>query len=62
MNLSIPPQAVLVHTGETMRYRYFLDLLMASRRPVMLVGSAGCGKTILINDKLAGTYIIYGQL
>ena len=25
---------------------------MAHRRPVMLVGGAGCGKTVLINDKL----------
>ena len=25
---------------------------MANGRPVMLVGSAGCGKTVLINDKL----------
>ena len=39
-------------TPETVRLRYFLDLLMAKRRPVMLVGNAGCGKTVLINDKL----------
>ena len=43
---------MLVHTNETMRLRYFVDLLMANRRPVMLVGNAGCGKTVLINDKL----------
>ena len=42
-----------MHNTETVRYRYFLDLLMANRRPVMLVGNAGCGKTVLINDKLA---------
>ena len=24
---------------------------MANRRPVMMVGNAGCGKTVLINDK-----------
>ena len=41
-----------MHTNETMRLRYFVDLLMANRRPVMLVGNAGCGKTVLINDKL----------
>ncbi len=45
-------QAVMVHTNETMRLRYFVDLLMANSRPVMLVGNAGCGKTVLINDKL----------
>jgi dynein heavy chain len=48
----IPLQSMLVHTTETMRYRYFLDLLMPHGRPVMLVGNAGCGKTVLINDKL----------
>eukprot|EP00731_Ephydatia_muelleri_P012058 Em0006g952a len=47
-----PLQSVIVHTAETTRLRYFLDLLMANRRPVMLVGGAGCGKTIMINDKV----------
>ena len=46
-------QAVLVPTPETVCFRYFLDLLMANRRPVMLVGNAGSGKTVLINNKLA---------
>ena len=46
-------QAVLVHTSETVRLRYFLDLLMANSRPVMLVGGAGCGKTVLVNEKLS---------
>ena len=27
---------------------------MSNNRPVMLVGNAGCGKTVLINDKLMG--------
>lgn len=45
---------MLVHTNETVRFRYFLDLLMENRRPVMLVSNAGCGKTVLINDKLGG--------
>jgi dynein heavy chain len=49
----MPLQSVLVHTSETTRYRYFIDLLMANKRPVMLVGNAGCGKTVLINDKLS---------
>ena len=48
-----PIQAVLVPTSETVCFRYFLDLLMANRRPVMLVGNAGSGKTVLINNKLA---------
>lgn len=47
-----PFQAVLVHNTETVRFKFFVDLLMAYQRPVMLVGNAGCGKTVLINDKL----------
>ena len=43
-----------MHTAETTRVRYFMDLLVEKRRPVMLVGNAGTGKTVLINDKLAG--------
>ena len=46
-------QAVLVHTAETTRVRYFMDLLMEKRRPVMLVGNAGTGKTVLVGDKFA---------
>lgn len=42
----------MVHTTETVRLRYFMDLLMGNGRPVMLVGGAGCGKTVLVNDKL----------
>ena len=30
-----------------------MDLLVEKGRPVMLVGAAGSGKTVLINDKLA---------
>lgn len=52
MSVVFLPQAVLVHTAETVRLRYFLEMLMANRRPVMLVGGAGCGKTVLVNNKL----------
>lgn len=45
-------QAVLVPTAETIRIRFFLDLLMKKKTPVMLVGGAGCGKTVLVNEKL----------
>jgi len=41
-----------VHTAETTRIRYFLDLLLQRKRPVMLVGAAGTGKTVLINDRV----------
>ncbi|XP_076261923.1 dynein heavy chain at 93AB isoform X2 [Rhynchophorus ferrugineus] len=47
-----PLQAVLVHTAESIRLRYFLDILMEKRHPVMLVGNAGCGKTVLVTEKL----------
>nr|XP_026486610.1 dynein beta chain, ciliary [Vanessa tameamea] len=52
LDSDIPLQAVLVPTAETIRVRYFLDLLMKNKHPVMLVGSAGCGKTVLVNEKL----------
>lgn len=42
----------MVPTTETTQIRYFLDILIASKRPVMLVGTAGCGKTVLLQDKL----------
>lgn len=47
-----PPQACLVHTRETIRVRYFMDRLLENRRPVMLVGNAGTGKSVLVGDKL----------
>lgn len=45
-------QASMVHTTETIRIRYFMDLLMAKKWPVMLVGNAGTGKSVLMVDKL----------
>jgi dynein heavy chain len=33
--------------------RFFLDLLMEQRHPVMLVGNAGVGKTVLVCGKLS---------
>ncbi|XP_064890245.1 dynein axonemal heavy chain 17 isoform X3 [Columba livia] len=49
----VPLQASMVHTAETTRVRYFMDLLMEQRRPVMLVGNAGTGKSVMMRDKLA---------
>lgn len=49
----VPLLSTLVATNETTRLRYFLDLLMTDRHPVILVGGAGCGKSVLINDRLA---------
>ncbi|RKO94585.1 dynein heavy chain and region D6 of dynein motor-domain-containing protein [Blyttiomyces helicus] len=48
----MPLSAVLVHTPETTRIRYFLDVLADNGKPVLLVGNAGCGKTVLMQDKL----------
>uniref|UniRef100_A0A8C5WIH4 Dynein axonemal heavy chain 17 n=1 Tax=Leptobrachium leishanense TaxID=445787 RepID=A0A8C5WIH4_9ANUR len=49
----MPLQACLVHTNETIRVRYFMDKLLEKRRPVMLVGNAGTGKSVLVGDKLS---------
>ncbi|XP_010071976.1 PREDICTED: dynein heavy chain 9, axonemal-like, partial [Pterocles gutturalis] len=49
----MPLQACLVPTTETVRVRYFMDRLLERRRPVMLVGSAGTGKSVLVGDKLS---------
>lgn len=46
-------QASLVSTSETVCLRYFMDILMKKRIPVMLVGSAGSGKSIIVAEKLA---------
>ncbi|OXB61088.1 hypothetical protein ASZ78_013651 [Callipepla squamata] len=48
----VPLQASMVHTTETVRIRYFMDLLMEKQRPLMLVGNTGTGKTVLMWDKL----------
>ncbi len=45
-------KACLVHTTETIRVRYLMDRLLEHRRPVMLVGNAGTGKSVLVADKL----------
>ncbi|XP_066581161.1 dynein beta chain, ciliary [Prorops nasuta] len=48
----LPLQAVLVYTSECIRIKYFLDLLMPEKYPIILIGTAGCGKTVLVSDKL----------
>ncbi|KXS10801.1 hypothetical protein M427DRAFT_103173 [Gonapodya prolifera JEL478] len=47
-----PLQSVMIHTAETIRIKYFLDLLADNGKAVLLVGNAGCGKTVLIQNKL----------
>uniref|UniRef100_A0A8C8VJF2 Dynein axonemal heavy chain 11 n=1 Tax=Pelusios castaneus TaxID=367368 RepID=A0A8C8VJF2_9SAUR len=53
MDPETPLQAVLVHTSQTTRLRYFTDLLLEKGKPVMLVGNAGVGKTVFVGDRLA---------
>ena len=52
MKIVSPLQATMVPTSETTRIRYFMDMLMDLRKPVMLIGNAGSGKTVLIQSKL----------
>ncbi|XP_054265094.1 dynein beta chain, ciliary-like [Macrosteles quadrilineatus] len=52
LDTDIPLQSTLVNTAETTRVRYFVDMLIDKRKPVMLVGGAGSGKSVLINEKL----------
>lgn len=47
-----PLANVLVHTQETTRIKYLLNILADNAKPVLLVGAAGCGKTVLMQDKL----------
>ncbi|XP_078083834.1 dynein axonemal heavy chain 11 [Mustelus asterias] len=61
MEPDAPLQDVLVHTQETVALKYFIDLLVQKGKPVMLVGNAGVGKTILVSEeisKLTEDYII----
>ncbi|XP_032902051.1 dynein heavy chain 11, axonemal [Amblyraja radiata] len=53
MEADNPLQAVLVPTAETTRLQYFVNLLLEKGKPIMLVGNAGIGKTILVEDRLA---------
>ncbi|KAI8425202.1 hypothetical protein MSG28_007025 [Choristoneura fumiferana] len=48
----LPLQSLLVSTSETTRIRFFMDLLIPKQKPVMLVGSAGSGKTVSVAAKL----------
>ena len=46
-------KSTLVYTAETARLRWFLDTLVANRHPVMLIGGAGSGKSVVVADKLS---------
>ncbi|GAA54008.1 dynein beta chain ciliary, partial [Clonorchis sinensis] len=49
----VPLEASLVPTVEVVRLRFFLDLLIEAGHPVMLVGAAGTGKSVIMQDKFA---------
>ncbi|XP_044918704.1 dynein axonemal heavy chain 11 isoform X1 [Mustela putorius furo] len=53
MDPEVPLKRVVVPTSETTRLRYFVELLLEKRRPLMLVGNAGVGKTAFVSDTLA---------
>ncbi|NXB03113.1 DYH9 protein, partial [Cnemophilus loriae] len=48
----MPLQACLVPTAETVRVRFLAARLLQRRRPVLLVGTAGTGKSVLLGDTL----------
>ncbi|XP_023680034.2 dynein axonemal heavy chain 11 isoform X2 [Paramormyrops kingsleyae] len=52
MEAKTPLQDVLVHTVETVRLGYFMDLLLGRAQPLMLVGNAGVGKTTMVGKKM----------
>jgi len=50
----VPLQSVMVHTSETIRIKSLMDILTDNQKAVLLLGNAGCGKTVLMQDKLNG--------
>ncbi|KAK9886617.1 hypothetical protein WA026_017539 [Henosepilachna vigintioctopunctata] len=57
----IPLQSTLVETNETTRIRFFVKHLISKRVPVMLVGPAGSGKSVILNaliEDLPDTYLV----
>lgn len=52
LDVDQPLQMVLVDNEETIRLKYFIEMLVRAKRGVMLVGSAGCGKSVIMNGKL----------
>ena len=41
LDTDLPLQACLVHNAETIRVKYFIDMLVESKFPLMLIGLAG---------------------
>lgn len=59
LDTEIPLQSVLVGTSETAALRYFMDMLIQAKHPVMLIGPAGTGKTVMVSDKLNSLSLNY---
>ncbi|XP_045030294.1 dynein axonemal heavy chain 7 isoform X2 [Daphnia magna] len=57
-NIPIPDAKSLreltIPTVDTARYSYLLDLSLASRTPILLVGPTGTGKSLCIQEKMSG--------
>eukprot|EP00736_Rhodelphis_marinus_P001984 Rmarinus@m.1646 len=49
---TITDGSVFVHTTDSTRLGFFVSLLLKHRFPVMLVGPIGCGKTLLVRERL----------
>eukprot|EP00698_Gefionella_okellyi_P011840 TRINITY_DN3147_c1_g1_i1.p1 TRINITY_DN3147_c1_g1~~TRINITY_DN3147_c1_g1_i1.p1 ORF type:complete len:4456 (-),score=1211.74 TRINITY_DN3147_c1_g1_i1:43-11907(-) len=47
-----PLHDMIVHNTETARVQKIMEMLMEVRQPVLLCGPAGCGKGILVRDRL----------
>lgn len=59
LDVDVPLQSTLVHTPETVRLRWFLDILIDKKLPIMFVGGAGCGKSVILADKFASLSELY---
>lgn len=46
-------QSTLVPTSSTVCLKWFLDTLIEHKIPVMLVGNAGSGKTVIVSDQIS---------
>lgn len=53
IDLDVSLQAILIPTAETNRLKYFMDVLMSKRFPIMLVGASGSGKSVIVSGKLS---------
>lgn len=59
MDTDIPLQSTLIPTADTTRLRWFMDLLIERKHPIMLVGGAGSGKSVIVSDKLQSLSVNY---